>query len=69
MSEQDLINEVERSYMSMPRGARIAAIKKLAAQSRADDRFLRRTFPRLYAEAFRPARSSKSRLEKPVRLR
>lgn len=60
MSEQDLIEGVSRRYKAMPRAARIAEIRELASRSAADSRFIRRTFPDLYEEAFKKPRRRRS---------
>jgi len=56
MAEEHLIAEVARRYKSMSRRVRIAKIRRLAGASPADDRFVRRTFPELYQEAFKKRR-------------
>lgn len=52
MSERHLIEEIARRYKAMPKGERIAEIKRMASGSAWDARFVQRTFPELYAEAF-----------------
>jgi len=56
MTEQHLIEEVSRSFKAMSRRVRVGKIRKLAGESPADDRFIRKTFPDLYQEAFRKPR-------------
>jgi hypothetical protein len=55
MSEKHLIEAVARRFKEMPRKKRVASIRKLASQSAADERFVRRYFPDLFNEAFRPS--------------
>ena len=56
MSERHLIEEISRRFKAMSRRARLQKIRKLASESPADDRFIRRTFPDLYQEAFQKPR-------------
>ena len=56
MPERHLIEEISRRFKTMSRRARSQKIRKLARESPADDRFIRRTFPDLYLEAFRKPR-------------
>ena len=56
VAEEHLIAEVSRRYKAMSRRVRISKIRKLASASPADDRFIRRTFPDLYQEAFQKRR-------------
>jgi len=55
MSEKHLIEAVSRRFKEMPRKKRVASIRKLASQSAADERFVRRYFLDLFNEAFRPS--------------
>lgn len=58
MSQKQLAAAIDRRFRSMNRTERVAKIRKLASASPEDDRFIRRTFPELYREAFeikRPA--------------
>jgi len=62
MSERHLTEEISRRFKAMSRRARSQKIRKLASESPADDRFIRRTFPDLYQEAFRkPPRAAGAR--------
>lgn len=56
MSEQHLIEEVARTFRAMSRRVRVRKIRKLAGESPADDRCIRKVFPDLYHEAFRKPR-------------
>jgi hypothetical protein len=63
MAEKHLIAAVTRRFEGMNRTERIAKIKKLAATSAADKKFVREAFPDLYREAFpsrRPAAGERS---------
>ncbi len=63
MAEKHLIAAVTRRFEGMSRTERIAKIKKLAAASAEDKKFIRQTFPDLYREAFvsrRPAAGVRS---------
>ena len=53
MTEANLIEAVARRFKDMPRNKRVASIRKLAAKSAADEKFIRRNFPELFNEAFR----------------
>jgi hypothetical protein len=52
MSEKQLAAAIDNRFRSMNRRERIAKIRKLAGGSSEDDRFIRKTFPELYREAF-----------------
>lgn len=52
MAEKHLIAAVSRRFEGMNRTERIAKIRKLAAESPQDKKFIRDTFPDLYREAF-----------------
>jgi hypothetical protein len=52
MAEKHLIAAVTRRFQGMSRSERIAKIRKLAAGSAQDKKFIRQTFPDLYREAF-----------------
>ena len=52
MSEKTLTSAIDQRFRSMSRKERVAKIRKLAGASPEDDRFMRRTFPELYREAF-----------------
>jgi len=56
MSERHLIEEISCRFKAMSRRARSQKIRKLASESASDDRFIRRTFPDLYLEAFQKPR-------------
>ena len=63
MSEEHLIAEIARRYKAMNRRTRIAKIRKLASESPADKRFIAKTFPDLYREAFSRRRAAGVRSE------
>lgn len=52
MSAKDLTKAVARRFAGMGKRERIAKIRKLAATSPADAKFVRETFPEFYREAF-----------------
>lgn len=56
MSLKKLAAEIDRRFRVMNRRERIAKIRKLAADSPEDARFIEKTFPDLYREAFQAAR-------------
>ena len=56
MSQKQLATAIDRRLRSMNRKERIAKIRKLAGASPEDDRFIRKTFPELYREAFQVTR-------------
>jgi hypothetical protein len=63
MSEKHLVAAVTRRFEGMSRSERIAKIRKLAAASPEDKKFVRQTFPDLFREAFpsrRPAAGVRS---------
>jgi hypothetical protein len=56
MSQKQLAAAIDQRFRSMNRSERIAKIRKLASASPEDDRFIRKTFPELYREAFQVKR-------------
>jgi hypothetical protein len=56
MSQKHLAAAIDQRFRSMNRKERIAKIRKLAGASPEDDRFIRKTFPELYREAFQVTR-------------
>ena len=56
MSQKQLTAAIDRRFRSMNRRERIAKIRKLASESPEDERFIRKTFPELYREAFQATR-------------
>jgi hypothetical protein len=56
MSQKQLAATIDQRFRSMSRKERIAKIRKLAGASPEDDRFIRKTFPELYREAFQTNR-------------
>jgi hypothetical protein len=53
MSQKQLAAAIDQLFRSMNRRERIAKIRKLASASPGDDRFIRKTFPDLYREAWK----------------
>jgi hypothetical protein len=53
MAEKHLAAAIARRFRKMSREERIAKVRKLAASSVEDERFVRRTFPALFLEAVR----------------
>jgi hypothetical protein len=56
MSQKQLAAAIDQRFRSMNRRERIAKIRKLAGASPEDDRFIQKTFPELYREAFKATR-------------
>lgn len=56
MSQKQLAAAIDQRFRSMNRKERIAKIRKLAGASPEDERFIRKTFPELYREAFQTSR-------------
>ena len=56
MSQKQLTGAIDQRFRSMNRRERIAKIRKLAGASPEDERFIRKTFPELYREAFQTSR-------------
>jgi hypothetical protein len=56
MSQKRLATAIDQRFRSMNRRERIAKIRKLTCASPEDDRFIRKTFPELYREAFQVSR-------------
>jgi hypothetical protein len=56
MSQKQLAAAIDKRFRSMNRRERIAKIRKLASASPEDDRFIRKTFPELYREAYQITR-------------
>jgi hypothetical protein len=56
MSQKQLAAAVDQRFRSMKHKERIAKIRKLAGASPEDGRFIRKTFPELYREAFQISR-------------
>jgi len=54
MYEKHLIAATASRFRKMSKPERIKAIRGLAAKSREDDAFIRKTFPDLYVAAFLP---------------
>lgn len=56
MSQKQLASAIDQRFRSMNRKERVAKIRKLAGASPEDERFIRKTFPELYREAFQVTR-------------
>jgi hypothetical protein len=52
MSEKQLVAAIDQRFRALNRLERIAKIRELAGESAEDERFIRKTFPELYSEAF-----------------
>jgi hypothetical protein len=55
MAEKHLVAAISRRFKNMSARDRLAKIRKLASKSPADEKFIQRTFPDLYREAFPPS--------------
>ncbi len=64
MAEKHLIEAICKRAKAMPAGERIGKIKKLVSVSAEDGKFIRKTFPELYREAFPSHRSFSSEDER-----
>ena len=58
MAEKDLIVAISKRLRSMPLQKRAGKIRKLASESSANKRFIKKILPDLYREAFPPSVSS-----------
>lgn len=56
MSQKRLIAAIEERFRALNRRERITKIRELAGESLEDDRFVQKTFPDLYREAFQATR-------------
>jgi hypothetical protein len=61
MSEKQPTAAIDQGFRAMNRGERIAKIRELTDESVEDDRFIRKTFPELYREAFPADRRATNR--------
>jgi hypothetical protein len=52
MSEKRLVAAIDQGFRALNRRERITKIRELAGESAEDERFIRKTFPELYREAF-----------------
>lgn len=52
MSQKQLVAAIDQRFRALNRRERIAKIRELASASREDGRFMQKTFPELYREAF-----------------
>jgi DNA-binding transcriptional regulator YhcF (GntR family) len=56
MSQKQLIAAIDQRFRALNRRERITKIRELASESPADNRFMQKTFPELYREAFQTTR-------------
>ena len=56
MSQKQLVAAIDQRFRSLSRRERIAKVRELAGESPDDDRFMQKTFPELYREAFQTTR-------------
>jgi hypothetical protein len=52
MSRNQLVAAIDQRFRALSRQERITKIRELAGESAKDERFIRKTFPELYREAF-----------------
>jgi hypothetical protein len=64
MSQKQLVAEIDQQFRTLNRRERIAKIRELAGDSPEDDRFIRKTFPELYREAFPVTKRRNGRIRK-----
>jgi hypothetical protein len=53
MSQKQLVAAIDQRFRALNRRERITKIRELASASPEDKRFVQKTFPDLYREAFR----------------
>lgn len=58
MSDIHLLTAIAKKYARMSPSERIKKVRKLVAQSDANDRFIRKYYPEFYEEAFPTARAA-----------
>ncbi|OFW42400.1 MAG: hypothetical protein A3J28_14665 [Acidobacteria bacterium RIFCSPLOWO2_12_FULL_60_22] len=58
MAEKHLIDAISKRFKSMSGRKRAEKIRKLASESSENRKFIKKTFPDLYQEAFPPSVSS-----------
>jgi hypothetical protein len=58
MSQKQLVAAIDQRFRALNRRERTTKIRELASASPEDDRFIRKTFPELYREAFEVKRCS-----------
>jgi len=56
MSQKQLVAAIDKRFRALNRRERITKIRELAGESPEDDRFMQKTFPELYREAFQTTR-------------
>jgi hypothetical protein len=52
MSQKQLVAAIDERFRALNQQERITRIRELAGESAEDERFIRKTFPALYREAF-----------------
>jgi len=52
MSRKQLVAAIDERFRALNQQERITRIRELAGESAEDERFIRKTFPALYREAF-----------------
>lgn len=55
MAEKHLVAAISRRFKNMSARERLAKVRKLASKSPADEKFIQKTFPDLYRDAFPPS--------------
>jgi hypothetical protein len=61
MSQKQLVAAIEQRFRALNRRERTTKIRELAGESAEDERFIRKTFPELYREAFPANAHAKNR--------
>jgi len=61
MSQKQLVAVIDRRFRALNRQERITKMRELAGESAEDERFVRKTFPELYREAFPEKGRAKNR--------
>ena len=56
MSQKQLVAAIDQGFRALNRRERITKIRELAGESPEDERFIQKTFPELYREAFQTTR-------------
>jgi hypothetical protein len=56
MSQKQLVAAIDQRFRALNRRERITKIRELASESPEDGRFIQKTFPELYHEAFQTTR-------------
>ena len=69
MSQKQLVAAIDQRFRALNRRERITKIRELAGESPEDDRFMQKTFPELYREAFQITRRAAGGRSATVRKR